>query len=105
MEQNAVVNILSKGLGVWVATVALTLFAFGAAAQNTKATTPAPKVAAKPAACNALKAEADCKARSDCEWVSASIDPKTQKEKRRAYCKSKPKPKTPAKSTKDAGKK
>jgi hypothetical protein len=104
MEQNAVVNTLSKGFGLSVATVALALFAVGAAAQD-KAATPTPKVATKTATCNSLKAETDCKARTDCEWVSASVDSKTQKVKRKAYCKSKPKPKTPSKATTDTGKK
>jgi hypothetical protein len=40
-----------------------------------------------------MTAEADCTARTDCSWVKASIDAKTGKEKRKAYCRSKPKSK------------
>ena len=90
----AVHKTLIKTLGLSVATAALALFAYGASAQAPAKKEPA---AAKPAACNSLKDEAACKARTDCEWVSASIDPKTKKEKKKAYCKSKPKPKEPPK--------
>lgn len=50
----------------------------------------------KPPACNALKDEKGCGARNDCTWVAAVTDKKTGKEKRRAYCRAKPKAK-PAK--------
>jgi hypothetical protein len=53
---------------------------------------------AKPAACNSLKDESACGGREDCSWVAASVDPKTNKEKRRAYCRSKPKSKAKAKT-------
>ena len=50
---------------------------------------------AKPkSACNAIKEETACKADATCNWVAALMDQKTGKQKRRAYCKSKPKPKT-----------
>jgi hypothetical protein len=50
------------------------------------------KEAAKKApACNSLKVEADCTAREDCTWVDAVMDKKSGKEKRRAYCRAKPK--------------
>ena len=52
---------------------------------------------AKPkSACNAIKEESACKADATCKWVAALMDQKTGKQKRRAYCKSKPKPKTTA---------
>ena len=51
------------------------------------------KKAPPTAACKTIKDETGCVARTDCSWVKASIDPKTKKEKRRAYCRSKPKPK------------
>jgi hypothetical protein len=44
-------------------------------------------------ACRTVKDESACKAREDCSWVAAVIDPKTQKQKRRAYCRAKPKSK------------
>jgi len=51
---------------------------------------------AKPkSACNAIKDEAACKADATCTWVAALMDKATGKQKRRAYCKSKPKPKAP----------
>ena len=58
---------------------------------------PKKKAEPKPPACNTLKDETGCGAREDCTWVAASIDTKTQKEKRKAYCRSKPKAKAPAK--------
>ena len=54
------------------------------------------KEAAKQPACNSLKDEKGCEARDDCTWVAAVTDKKTGKEKRRAYCRAKPKAK-PAK--------
>ena len=50
---------------------------------------PAPK----PAACKTLTDEFGCKGRDDCQWVSAVVDSKTGKEKRRAYCRTGPKKK------------
>jgi len=41
--------------------------------------------------CNALTDEGACKARDECTWVSAVMDAETQKVKRRAYCRTKPK--------------
>jgi hypothetical protein len=53
---------------------------------------------AKPkSACNAIKEETACKADATCSWIAALTDQKTGKQKRRAYCKSKPKPKAKAK--------
>jgi hypothetical protein len=49
--------------------------------------------APKPPACKTLKEEDACKAREDCTWVKASVDAKTGKEKRKAYCRTKPKAK------------
>ncbi len=81
-------NMIFKGLSVSAATVALALFAFGASAQDKK-TTPAPKPK-PPAACKTIKKEADCKARTDCEWVAETKDAKG-KVKTKAACKAKPK--------------
>jgi hypothetical protein len=47
-------------------------------------------------ACSAHKDEASCKADTACGWVKASIDKATGKQKRRAYCRTKPKPKPKA---------
>ena len=47
----------------------------------------------KPPACNSLKDESGCMARTDCSWIAASVDAKTNKTKRKAYCRSKPKSK------------
>jgi hypothetical protein len=79
-------NTLLKTLGVSVATLALASFAFGVSAQDKKA--PAKK---PPPACNSLKAEAACKARDDCVWVSAVMDKAGKKVTRKAYCRAKPK--------------
>lgn len=48
----------------------------------------------KPVACNTLKDEGACKTRDDCTWVSVALDTKTQKEKRKAYCRVMPKVRT-----------
>jgi hypothetical protein len=56
-----------------------------ASAQDRKKAEP------KPAACNTLKDESGCGARNDCNWVAAVINEKTQKEKRKAYCRANPK--------------
>jgi hypothetical protein len=44
-------------------------------------------------ACNTIKEETACKADATCTWIAALMDQKTGKQKRKAYCKSKPKPK------------
>ena len=50
-----------------------------------------------PPACKTITDNDACVAREDCSWVRASIDSKTGKEKRKAYCRVKPK--TPPKKT------
>jgi hypothetical protein len=71
-----------------IATVLVSL-AYGtvvaAEKKKTEAATPA---------CKSFKEEAACQGRDDCGWVAASVDAKTGKEKRRAYCRTKPKTKT-----------
>ncbi len=49
------------------------------------------EAAPKAAACNTIKDEKACEARQDCTWVAAVTDAKTGKQKRRAYCRAKPK--------------
>jgi hypothetical protein len=78
------------------------VFAFTAHAQQKapEKAEPAAKAEkkAKPkSACNALTEEAACKANATCAWVAALKDAKTGKQKRKAYCRTKPKP--PAKKT------
>jgi hypothetical protein len=74
--------------------VALALFAYGASAQ-----TPAKKDAAPkpkpPAACNTLKQQTGCEARTDCQWIAAVVNEKTKKQTKAAYCRSKPKAPAP----------
>ena len=83
---------IHRTLGLTAAIVVAAAFTFGGVQAETKK-----KAEPKPPACNSLKDEAGCAARADCTWVAASIDTKTQKEKRKAYCRAKPKPKAPAK--------
>jgi hypothetical protein len=71
-----------------VALVTLAI-AFGSASAAEKKKAEAQK---KPPACNSLTDEKACEARDDCTWVSAVIDAKTKKQKRKAYCRTKPKP-------------
>jgi hypothetical protein len=90
---------------------AAAILMLGSAAQaQTKAPekAPAPKAdtKAKPkpkSACNAITDEAACKANTTCSWIAALVDAKTGKQKRKAYCKTKPKP--PAKKAKEPAKK
>ena len=65
----------------------LSAFAYGdvSAAEKSK------EVAKRPPACNSLKEESACTPREDCTWVDAVKDAKTGKQKRRAYCRAKPK--------------
>jgi len=73
-------------LGVSAFAIVFAALAFGGvSAQEKKKAEP------KPAACNSLKDESGCGARTDCSWIAASINEKTKKETRRAYCRSKPK--------------
>jgi hypothetical protein len=80
---------LHKVLGLSaVAMIAAALAHGGAlAATKKKSETPSPTGTA----CRTITDEAGCKARSECGWVSASIDKKTNKQKRKAYCRTKPK--------------
>ena len=85
-----------SGLGVAAAVVALVFFASGGIAQEKKAE-PAAKTekTVKPkSVCNAITEEAACKANATCAWVAALMDAKTGKQKRKAYCRTKPKPPT-----------
>jgi len=98
-----------KKLIVAAAAAALVLGAYSANAQQKapEKTTPAPakteKVAKAKSACNAKTEETACKADATCAWVAALMDAKTNKQKRKAYCKTKPKP--PAKKAKEPAKK
>lgn len=74
-----------KQISAAAAAIAVAMFAFGAQAQEAK-TTPKAKVAA----CNSLKEETACTARSDCGWTKESKDAKTGKVKKKAYCHAKP---------------
>lgn len=103
---------ISHLFGVSAAAAALALFAFGAQAQQQKAPEKAAPAKAAPAKappkCKALKQQADCEGRTDCKWTAASIDAKTKKQKKAAYCSAMPKPKAAPKKAepkKDAPKK
>jgi hypothetical protein len=89
METNAVNTSIGRYLGLSTAAAALALFAYGAQAQEKKAApAPAPK-AEKKAACNTLKAQAGCEARTDCNWVGEAKDAKGKVTKK-AYCRANP---------------
>jgi hypothetical protein len=75
------VRITTYGLGALAAAAVLSLSVVAGAQDKAK-----PK-----SACNAIKEEAACKADLTCNWVAALVDQKTGKQKRKAYCKSKPK--------------
>jgi len=82
-------RIFERSLGIAAVAVVLAAFVYGGgvSAEEKKKGEPAP------AACNSLKDESACEARQDCSWIKASVDPKTNKEKRKAYCRAKPKSK------------
>jgi len=84
-------NLFNRSLGIGGAAIVMEDLAFGGVSAEEKK-----KAEPKPAACKTMTAEADCTAREDCSWVQASVDKKTGKEKRKAYCRTKPKPKKSA---------
>jgi hypothetical protein len=92
-ECAAVKNILQVWLKLTTVAVVVGAFTYGSgfAAEKKKADPQGP-------ACNSLKAETDCMPREDCSWIAASVDTKTQKVKRKAYCRAKPKPKPKTKA-------
>ena len=79
-------------------TLAVAALMIGVAAQaQEKKAEPAAKTEkkAKPkSVCNSIAEEAACKANATCAWVAALMDAKTGKQKRKAYCRTKPKPPT-----------
>jgi hypothetical protein len=89
-----------SGLGAAAAAVALAFLACGAIAQaQEKKAEPAAKTAKPKSVCNSITEEAACKANATCAWVAALMDAKTGKQKRKAYCRTKPKPPTKKKET------
>jgi hypothetical protein len=84
-------DLLNRALGIGAAAIVLAALALGGVSAEEKK-----KAEPKPAACKSMKMEADCTARNDCGWVQASVDKKTGKEKRKAYCRTKPKSKKSA---------
>ena len=73
--------------------VAALMIGVAAHAQEKKAE-PAAKTAKPKSVCNSITEEAACKANATCAWVAALMDAKTGKQKRKAYCRTKPKPPT-----------
>jgi hypothetical protein len=88
-DENTMNSWLPRSLGISAAAIMLAALAYGGVSAQEKKTAQA-----KPAACNSLKDETACMGRDDCSWIAASVDPKTNKTKRKAYCRSKPKSKT-----------
>ena len=93
VDRNEMSNAVHRGLGLSAAAVIIAALVYGGVSAQERRTAEA-----KAAACNSLKDESACGGREDCSWVAASVDPKTNKEKRRAYCRSKPKSKAKAKT-------
>jgi hypothetical protein len=88
------VKTITKLMTAAVTASALLALGHMAVAQEKKKTEPAAK-----SKCNAITDEKACRADTTCVWIKASIDPTTNKEKRKAHCrtKSSPKKKDPAK--------
>jgi hypothetical protein len=91
-------------VGALVAAVALAMLVLPAEAQQKapEKAAPAAKAPKAKSVCNAISEEAACKADATCSWVAALVD-KTGKQKRKAYCRTKPKP--PAKKAAEPAKK
>jgi hypothetical protein len=83
-----------RRFAAWLGGVAITIAVAALAYGVVLGTEENAAEAAAAPACKTFTKEEDCTARQDCSWVKASIDPKTQKEKRKAYCRNKPKAKT-----------
>jgi len=83
-------NVLNRSLAAGAVAIVFVALAYGGVSAEEKKAEP------KPAACKTMSAEADCTGRTDCSWVQASVDKKTGKEKRKAYCRTKPKSKKSA---------
>jgi hypothetical protein len=77
-----------KMLQLSAAALVLSALAFGSVSAAEKKKEAAAK---RPPACNTVKEESGCGTRDDCTWVAAVTDKKSGKEKRRAYCRAKPK--------------
>jgi len=86
-------NAVHRGVGLSAAALIIAALVYGGVSAQERRTAEA-----KAAACNSLKDESACGGREDCSWITASVDHKTNKEKRRAYCRSKPKSKAKAKT-------
>ena len=80
-------SLFNRSLAIGAVAIVFAALAYGGVSAEEK------KAESKPAACKSMKAEADCTGRDDCSWVQASVDKKTGKEKRKAYCRTKPKSK------------
>ena len=90
---------LWRGVGATAVAVALVMLAFTAQAQQkapekAEPVAKAEKKAKTKSLCNAITEEAACKANTTCAWVAALMDKTTGKQKRKAYCRTKPKPPT-----------
>jgi hypothetical protein len=88
IEEQTMSNLLNRSLGIGAAAIVLAALALGGVSAEEKK-----KGEPKPAACKSMKAESDCTVRNDCSWVQASVNKKTGKETRKAYCRAKPKSK------------
>jgi hypothetical protein len=99
------VSALGKALAASATIAALALFAFAAQAQQKapEKAEPTAKTAKPKSVCNSITEETACKANATCTWIAAVMDKQSGKQKRRAYCKTKPKP--PVKKTKEPTKK
>ena len=97
---------IAKALGASATIAALALFAFAAQAQQKapEKAEPAAKPAKPKSVCNSITEEAACKANATCAWVAALMDAKTGKQKRKAYCRTRPKPPTKKKDKEPAKK-
>jgi hypothetical protein len=84
-EEEEDVPMLKTMLGLAAAAAIVML-----AASNGNVSAETAKAPPKPPACNTLKEEFACKGRDDCTWVAAVVDAKTNKEKRKAYCRRAP---------------
>jgi hypothetical protein len=73
------------------AAAAFALFVQTADAQQKAPEKGTPAATKAKSACNAITEEKACKADATCTWIAALKDAKTGAQKRKAYCRTKPK--------------
>jgi hypothetical protein len=88
-------NIIRRTIGLLAAALVLAALTYSSVSAAEKKKSEVPK--GMPT-CNSMTVETACTLRDDCTWVAAAIDPKTKKQKQKAYCRTKPQAKAAPKT-------